>query len=403
MASPGGVVIVGGGIVGLTAANYLLDKGQKVTLVEKCAIGCHSSGKAGGFLTDGDSGWHRGPFVKIAKHSFALHEQLAKQFGADTIGYRRVKCIGRGSGNATSPQWLQAGFQNPMGDQTGMAQVSPLKLMEALSNAATSNGMQLIIGKAVGVDRSDDVVTAVRIQQAGEEEVTLPCSSVILSMGPWARDAASWFPESTMPRDTVSSRYTSVIWDDVEIGKAATMVFVSDEHHVEIYPRGDECYANGCPTTTELPDNPLDIVPPEQTIEDVKAETIGSVSRLKDASVLRTTACFLAGSEDSKPVIGLVPKVKNAVIACGGGCWGITNGPAMGQAAANLVLDEKPAFDLKPFDPVRFERGASEIGASGLPPKLLALLAENPQLAEMMRQHPEQVAQLLNMFGDEDD
>merc|ERR1719419_1924227 len=204
-----------------------------------------------------------------------------------------------------------------------------------------------------------------------------------------------------MPKDTVADRYTSVIWDDTEVGKAATMVFVSARHHVEIYPRADECYANGCPTATELPDDPLDIVPPPQTIENVKAETLMAVERLADAKVIRTTACFLAGSEDNKPVIGMVPKTKNAVIACGGGCWGILNGPAMGQAAAALVLGEEPAVDLTAFDPARFARVRSGL-SSDLPPKLLALLQQNPQLAAMLQQNPEAVTQLLQSLADDD-
>lgn len=382
-------VVVGGGIVGLTAAYYLQQKGRKVTIVEKCAIGCHSSGKAGGFLTDGDSGWHNGPFVKLAKHSFALHAEFAHKLGSEEIGYRKVKCVGRGQGPAGTPDWLRNGFNNEMGDQNGMAQVSPLKFMDKLSSLVLGAGCEVVIGKVVGVNVDGSKVASVKIDQNGTE-TAMPCSSVIFAMGPWARDAAAWFPESTMPKDTVSSRYTSVIWDDVDVGKDATMVFVSDEHHVEIYPRADECYANGCPTTIELPDDPLEIVPPPMTIEDVKAETIAAVQHLKDAKVLRTTACFLPGSEDNKPVIGLIPKMDNAVISCAGGCWGITLGPAMGQAAAALAMGENPDIDLAPFDPARFER-IRAMGSSGLPPKLLALIAQNPGLADVLRQNPEQV------------
>jgi len=386
--------------VGLTAAYYLTRRGHKVTLVEKCALACHSSGKAGGFLTDGDSGWHRGPIAGLAKRSFALHEELASRFGAEAIGYRRVKCVGRGPGQGALPTWLHPAFKNDMGDQSGLAQVSPRKLMDALAAAVTSQGGEVVIAKVVGVERQDDTVTAVKLEREGRQW-DLPCTAVVLGMGAWARDAAAWFPESSMPKDTVSSRYTSVIWDDVEVGKDATMVFISDEHHVEIYPRADECYANGCPTSTELPDDPLEIVPPPQTVEDVKAETVTAVSRLKDAKVIRTTACFLAGSEDNKPVVGMVPKCKNAVIACGGGCWGILNGPAMGEAAAALVLGEEPAVNIAPFDPERFSRVSSGLGV-GLPPKLLALLAANPQLAELLQQDPEAVMQLLQRAAGED-
>lgn len=389
-------VVVGGGIVGLTAVHYLLREGRKVTLVEKCAIACHSSGKAGGFLTDGDSGWHRGPVARLAKHSFALHARLAAEFGADSIGYRAVKCFGRGTGEQP-PGWLKPQFAGDMGDQDKMAQVSPKKLMDALAADVSRAGCEVVIGKAVGVELDGDKVTAVKLLQAGAEK-SLPCDSLILSMGCWARDAAEWFPGSSMPRDTVSNRYTSVIWDDVEVGKDATMVFVSDRHHVEIYPRADECYANGCPTDADLPDDPLDIVPPSHEIEDVKAEALSAVPRLKGAKVLRTTACFLAGSDTNLPIVQLVPKVTNAVVACGGGCWGILNGPAMGQAAAALAIGKEPEVDLTPFG---LADGASDLPA-GVPPKLLGLLAQNPAMAEMLKQDPEGFMQMVRMMSAEE-
>ena len=92
-----------------------------------------------------------------------------------------------------------------------------------------------------------------------------------MGMGAWANEAAKWFPESTLPQRTVSNRYTSVIWDDVEVGKDATMVFTMGEDHTEIYPRTNECYANGCPTDPPLPDNPMEIEPPQDEIDKVKA------------------------------------------------------------------------------------------------------------------------------------
>merc|ERR1711963_1176656 len=86
-----------------------------------------------------------------------------------------------------------------------------------------------------------------------------------------------------------------------------------------------------------------------------KPKSIVAVKRLKDAKVIRTTACFLAGSDDGSPVVGMVPNISNAVVACGGGCWGILNGPAMGQAAAALVMRVEPKLNLSAFDPERFD------------------------------------------------
>ena len=44
------VVVVGGGVIGSATAFYLSKEGVRVTVLEKCGVACHSSGKAGGFL-----------------------------------------------------------------------------------------------------------------------------------------------------------------------------------------------------------------------------------------------------------------------------------------------------------------------------------------------------------------
>lgn len=401
-------VIVGGGIVGVTAAFYLLKKGRKVILVEKCGVACHSSGKAGGFLTDGDSGWHSGSIGRLAKRSFALHEELAKELGAEKIGFRRVKCLGLGSqaerppGEAGIPQptWLAKEYQRDMGNESGLAQVTPYKLMEALREAITKQGCEIVIAKAVGVEMDGDTVKSVKLQMAGKTPSSISCSAVILGMGVWASEAAAWFPESTLPQSTVGSRYTSVIWDDTDVGQDATMVFTMGDEHTEIYPRSNECYANGCPSHPELPDDPLEIHPPAEEIEKVKVESIAAVPRLKDAAVIRSTACFLAGSDDNRPVVGPVPKTSNAIIACGGGCWGILNGPAMGEAAAALAVGEEPPIDMGAFDPLRFDSSYVPTVAKELPPKLMALVAQNPDLAEALRQDPERIMSILAMMQD---
>eukprot|EP00929_Paragymnodinium_shiwhaense_P087916 TRINITY_DN48066_c0_g1_i1.p1 TRINITY_DN48066_c0_g1~~TRINITY_DN48066_c0_g1_i1.p1 ORF type:complete len:408 (+),score=53.20 TRINITY_DN48066_c0_g1_i1:98-1321(+) len=400
------VVVIGGGIVGLSAAYYLTAQGKAVTLVEKCDVACHSSGKGGGFLTDGDSGWHQGAIAKLAKHSFSLHEQIANDLGVDAVGYRRVKCVGRGPPGAQglrSPAWLEKGqYERDMGNETGLAQITPYKFMAAMLERVKAKGCTVLLGKVVGIEMSEGRVSSVKVEKEGKC-TTLSCSAALFAMGPWTQEVAAWFPDSPLPKSTVSNRYTSVIWDDTEVGKDATMVFtMSEEGQTELYPRVNECYANGCPTSPTLPDDPLSILPPQEEIDIVKKESIAAVGRLKDAPVLRATACFLAGSDDGRPVVGPIPKTENAFIACGGGCWGLLNGPAMGHAAAALILGQTPAVDLKPFGPARFDRAAAAAALSGLPAKLRALVAENPQLGEMLAKNPEAASQLLAMMQAQD-
>jgi hypothetical protein len=56
------------------------------------AAGCIAlAGKAGGFLA---LDWNDGsPVGPLARHSYALHAQLAEAFGSEAIGYRQLDTI----------------------------------------------------------------------------------------------------------------------------------------------------------------------------------------------------------------------------------------------------------------------------------------------------------------------
>ncbi|MEZ4658424.1 MAG: FAD-dependent oxidoreductase [Caldilineaceae bacterium] len=54
------------------------------------------------------------------------------------------------------------------------------------------------------------------------------------------------------------------------------------------------------------------------------------------------------------PLIGRVPGVVGAYVATGHSVWGMLNGPATGEALAELIVDGATSVvDLAPFDPRR--------------------------------------------------
>jgi len=62
---------------------------------------------------------------------------------------------------------------------------------------------------------------------------------------------------------------------------------------------------------------------------------------------------------DGLPAIGRLPGSSNAFIASGHAMLGITLGPTSAAAIAELMNEEEPTFDLKPFDPARFSPGGA--------------------------------------------
>lgn len=81
------IVIIGGGIIGITTAYYLLTAsplppGSSITLIERTGIAHGASGRAAGLIFDG---WHSPHILPLAKLSWDCHAELAKMYG----GYER--------------------------------------------------------------------------------------------------------------------------------------------------------------------------------------------------------------------------------------------------------------------------------------------------------------------------
>ena len=71
------VVIVGGGIAGMTTAYYLAKAGVTSVVIERDAIGSHASGFAYGGLSPVSGFGIPGPLAEIAQDGMRLHRDLA--------------------------------------------------------------------------------------------------------------------------------------------------------------------------------------------------------------------------------------------------------------------------------------------------------------------------------------
>src|ERR1041384_1737655 len=78
------VVIVGGGIAGMTTAYYLAKAGVPSVVVERDAIGSHASGFAYGGLSPLSGFGIPGPMAEIAQDGMRLHRELSKSLLDET-------------------------------------------------------------------------------------------------------------------------------------------------------------------------------------------------------------------------------------------------------------------------------------------------------------------------------
>ncbi|HEX5166197.1 MAG TPA: FAD-binding oxidoreductase [Thermomicrobiales bacterium] len=79
----------------------------------------------------------------------------------------------------------------------------------------------------------------------------------------------------------------------------------------------------------------------------------------EDASVLRGWAGFYEVTPDDNPLLGRVPDLDGFIVAAGFSGHGFMQGPAIGLAIAELVIDgQTKTVDLSAFRPSRFQEGA---------------------------------------------
>lgn len=355
------VLICGGGVVGASIAYFLSLRRVEAVVIERAGLACAASGKSGGFLA---LDWCDGtPLAPLARRSFELHAGLAASSGREW-GYRRLETLSialsarrrpGSSQHAGLPEWVarEARLQQWLGTTATTAQVHPAEFTHGLMAAATERGARLHVGNVTGLTRgpADGRVTGV---VADGEEV--PSDAVVIAMGPWSVLASQWLP---LPAIYGLKGHSLVLRSRRPISPHALFVDYEAEdgtaHAPEVFPRPDgTTYVCGLSSPAPVPVDPAAVEPDPGAPERLRAMIARFAPALGAAEILAAQACYRPLAGDGLPVIGRVPGVEGAYVATGHSVWGILNGPATGEAVAELILDGRArTLDLSAFDPAR--------------------------------------------------
>jgi len=360
------IVIIGGGIIGCSTAYYLTKAGySNVCVVEAVSVAHAASGRAGGFLA---KDWcDQGPTKHLARRSFQLHQQLASDLDTD-IGYRRLKTLSvtvadkenraeKDRSDGMVPSWVDGNLSRSevIGQHDSTAQVHPALLTSALMCAAQQKGAKLIEQKVVGANYSGENISSINLVN-GE---TLTGDVFVLCMGPWTSIGLGWFNKAAVISGK-RAHSVSLIVEPGCVDDTALFLQYKDDYEgksiePEVYPRPDgSVYVCGSGRDdTPLPPDPAHVaVDPEACKKLVNLA--GKVSgKLVGKLGVTNSACYLPCSRDSTPVIGAVPGYKQLYIASGHYCWGILQGPATGEALAEMITTGQTPEILNPFKPSR--------------------------------------------------
>jgi glycine/D-amino acid oxidase-like deaminating enzyme len=415
------VVIVGGGIIGVSAALTLAQRGVAVVLCEKAYIACEQSSRNWGWCRQAGRDEREMPLII---ESLRLWRELDRATGADT-GFRECGTVYLGDGEADEAHfsaWVEMAAPYAIGARLlrggalggllpgagrgfrvglhvpGDGCAEPQSAAPAIARAAQRAGATLLGHCAVrGVERS-----AGRISGVVTERGRIACDAVIVAAGAWSSlflgnldlrlpqlkvlssvmrtapvaggpDCCTWLGEIGYRRRR-DGGYT------VAKGSGYVVPLVPDSLRYlreflpmlrkeagALRPRVDALSAR----ETFMPrhwrlDGPspfethrvLDPQPNRRLNREAWRAFVALYPAFEGVPIVQEWAGYIDSAPDLIPTISAVGGLPGITVATGFSGHGFGIGPAAGRLAAELAIGATPCVDPSPFRYSRFSDGS---------------------------------------------
>jgi glycine oxidase len=353
------VLILGGGVIGLTTAWFLAEAGARVTLVEPHEFGRQASWAGAGIIPPAHPEPAPTPLEQLRARSAVLYPQLSRQLREQTgidNGYvvRGGLEVSAGAHAATSDEWSGEGvaFQELRGEDLhrrypylapdlqcayflpDMAQVRNPRHLKALQAACAARGVQM--RPHCPVRRL--AAQGGRIEAVETEQGRLTAGRYLIAAGAWTDALLEPFGlrlgiRPVRGQIALLNSEASRSWPILVQGKRY------------LVPRGDGRVLVG--STEE--DAGFDARPTAAPIAELLDFAAQIVPELAKAAVERCWAGLRPGSPDGKPFLGVVPGMDNLFVAAGHFRAGIQLSPATALVMKELLLGQKPTIALDDF------------------------------------------------------
>lgn len=354
------VVIVGGGVIGVTSAYFLRRAGLHVAVLDQGQFGQESSWAGAGIIAAAPAiADAQTPADLLSAHSAVLHAEIAETLRSET-----------GIDNGYSPRggWAIVGVEDAAlieayraakiscetvcatdlrerepaldpADQTavflpGMASVRNPRHIKALLTWCTKHAVALHAGVPVfGFERQGERITAVRTANG-----TMPAAHFLIASGAWT---------DIVLRDLGLSAGIEPVRGQIALlaTQGPTLTRVVEVGSRYLVPRNDGRVLVGST---------------EEHVGFVKQTTATAISGLLEfairfvpslaaAALERCWAGLRPGSRSGHPLIGRIPGTTNAYLAAGHYRAGIQLSPGTGLLVKQLVLGETPSIPPEVF------------------------------------------------------
>ena len=370
------IVVVGGGIIGLSIAWSLVKEGMSVIVLEAGQVGGQSTGAAAGMLAPLAEAHEPGPFVTLGLESLRMYAQFVAELHEETgidaeligPGMLRV-AMNDEEAYQLSQEWdwqqslglasdclsaKEARLLEPaLAPEVCLAirspeerNVEPKRLVRALALACVRRGVRIIEGEpVVDFEREGAVITAA--MSPGQH---FACAGVVIAGGAWSELLGRRL-DTTLPVYPVRGQILSLACLPPPIrhtiyGASGYLVPKSDGR-VIVGATEDEAGFDSRTSAGGI-GRLLNMAP-------------SLVPGLLSAAFDSAWAGLRPASADGMPILGRLAAWKNAYAACGHFRNGILLTPITGEVIAQEILESKPHVLTEAFRPDRFESLAQSV------------------------------------------
>lgn len=376
------VIVIGGGIVGASAAYRLTRSGARVTLVDRADVG-QATAAGAGIISPGTSYKPPAAFFPLAFRAVAYYDTLLaalEEDGETETGFEAVGLLHVATTESeamTLPILLQlieerrasgapriGSVEMLSGDEaralfpalgaclgaihtSDAARVDGRLLCDAMRRGAARHGARIVTGSAEVIREVSD---GVELTVNGE---TLTAGAAILASGAWS----GTLTETLGLRLPVFPQRGQILHMRLPGRETARWPIVVGfhSHYILTFPQ-DRVVAGA----TRESNSGFDPRMTAGGVREALDEALRVAPSLADATLDEVRVGLRPASPDGLPLLGRIPGHEHLYVATGHGASGLQLGPYSGALVADLALGQSSTpglsvdLDLAPYSPTRF-------------------------------------------------
>ncbi len=365
------LAVIGGGIVGWSAAYTAIRAGASVTVIDRADQG-QATAAGAGILSPGTSIRLEGPMLDLSRAAVDFYPRLIAALAEDgeiDTGFASpgilflfrdehelerqpsvlafaterkrsgVNFIGEISAiDSQSARTLFPALGEVAGavHLSGASRVDGRRMRDALHRATIARGGRMI-------DATATIAPSGAITANGD---SIPADNVIIAGGAWTPETAAALNHNL----AIYPQRGQILHIDMpdQVTTDWTILHGLSNHYILTFPKHRVVAG-----ATREDDSGWTYAQTAGGVKSQLDQALAVAPGLANGHLVEVRIGFRPASRDGMPFLGQIPGYDHIFVASGHGPGGLQNGPVSGTAIANLALGLDPGFDLTPFDPSR--------------------------------------------------